>query len=231
MMIADSEILFRLVLAALLGSVIGLERERVIGAAGVRTLMMVCVGSCLIMMVSEYSFFDILRTEKIVLDPSRIAAQVVTGIGFLGAGAIILRGDMVRGITTAASIWIVAGMGLAVGGGLYFPAIITTIMVLVILVAIKPLEDRYKSRRMVYVIKFYAKHGEMSLQLLNDVMGERVQYMEEFIINPNAVPSYDEIIITLSKISKSVGLETIALIKGISCIKDHEISLRFTQPN
>ena len=103
-MLHNTEIIYRLLIAAFLGSLIGFERERLLWAAGLRTHMLVCVGSCLIMVVSSFGFSDILGTANVVLDPSRIAAQVVSGIGFLGAGAILLRGDTIRGLTTAASI-------------------------------------------------------------------------------------------------------------------------------
>jgi hypothetical protein len=137
----DSEILIRLVIAAALGSLIGFERERLLWAAGIRTHMLVCVGSCLIMVVSQYGFSNILTQQNIVLDPSRIAAQVVSGIGFLGAVAILARGEIVKGLTTAASIWTVAAVGLAVGGGLYLAASASTVIVLIILVGIKPPEE------------------------------------------------------------------------------------------
>ena len=98
-MISSTETLVRLLVAAAAGSVIGFERERLQWAAGLRTHMLVCVGSCLVIIVSAYGFSDILG-EHVVLDPSRIAAQVVSGIGFLGAGTILLRGEVVRGLTT-----------------------------------------------------------------------------------------------------------------------------------
>ncbi|MGF6973437.1 putative membrane protein YhiD involved in acid resistance [Paraburkholderia sp. JPY465] len=94
-------------LAAVLDSVIGYERERLSWAAGLRTQMLVCVGSALVMIVSAYGFAAVLG-EHVILDPSRMAAQVVSGIGFLGAGSILLRGEIVRGLTTAASVWSVA---------------------------------------------------------------------------------------------------------------------------
>ncbi|WP_441276520.1 MgtC/SapB family protein [Tardiphaga sp. 172_B4_N1_3] len=121
-MLAEPEMLLRLFSAAALGSLIGFEQERLLWAAGIRTHMLVCVGACLIMLVSQYGFSNILTHQNIVLDPSRIAAQVVSGIGFLGAGSILARGDIVKGLTTAASIWTVAAIGLAVGGGLYLAA-------------------------------------------------------------------------------------------------------------
>ncbi|MCM3060921.1 MgtC/SapB family protein, partial [Bacillus subtilis] len=143
-MLSNLELVMRLVLAAALGSVIGFERERLSWAAGLRTHMLVCVGSTLIMIVSAFGFADVLGTsDHVVLDPSRIAAQVVSGIGFLGAGSILLRGEIVRGLTTAASLWSVAAIGLAVGGGLYVASISATIIILIILDGIKPLERRY----------------------------------------------------------------------------------------
>ncbi len=142
MEIAWTEVLIRLSLASLLGALIGLERERKDWAAGLRTHMMVCVGSCLIMIVSAYGFSDILGKEGIGLDPSRIAAQVVSGIGFIGAGTIMfLKQGVIRGLTTASGLWTVAAIGLATGGGLYFAAVATTIIALIILWLLKPIEE------------------------------------------------------------------------------------------
>ena len=143
-MLAWSEIIIRLLLASLLGGLIGLERERKDWAAGLRTHMMVSVGSCLIMIVSAFGFADILGTEHVTLDPARVAAQVVSGIGFIGAGTILfLKQGVVRGLTTAAGLWTVAAIGLAVGGGLYLAAIATTVIALIILWALQPLEHVY----------------------------------------------------------------------------------------
>ncbi len=139
-MLTYQEIILRLFLAAILGGTIGLDRERLEWVAGLRTHMLVCLGSALIMIVSAYGFNEVISAYRIVLDPSRVAAQVVSGIGFLGAGSILLRGNTVRGMTTAASIWAVAALGLAAGGGLYFAAGVATIIILVILAGLKPLE-------------------------------------------------------------------------------------------
>jgi putative Mg2+ transporter-C (MgtC) family protein len=122
----ESQILIRLLVAAVLGSLVGLERERGEWAAGLRTHMLVSLGACLFMIVSAYGFSGVLGKPAVVLDPSRIAAQVVTGVGFLGAGTILMRGQIVRGLTTAASLWAVAAVGLASGGGLYPEAVATT---------------------------------------------------------------------------------------------------------
>ncbi|HET7080313.1 MAG TPA: MgtC/SapB family protein [Chloroflexia bacterium] len=157
------EILLRLMLAAVLGSVVGIERERLDWAAGLRTHMLVCLGSTLFMLVSAFGFADILGTPGIGLDPSRIAAQVVSGVGFLGAGTIILRREAVRGLTTAASVWTVAAVGLAVGGGLYFAAISATVLILVILAGIKPLERRLFPKRRAPRIFLTVDRRETSL--------------------------------------------------------------------
>lgn len=146
-MLPATDLIARLLLAALLGSLIGLERERLHWVAGLRTHMLVCVGSTLIMIVSAYGFAAVLDHPDIALDPSRMAAQVVSGIGFLGAGTILLRQEIVRGLTTAASLWAVAAIGLAVGGGLYLAAVSATVLILAILIGLKPLERRLMVRR------------------------------------------------------------------------------------
>ena len=147
-MLEWSEILIRLSLACLFGGLVGLERERKNWAAGMRTHMIVCLGSALMMIVSAFGFSDILGTAHVELDPSRIAAQVVSGIGFIGAGTILFnRGvNTVRGLTTAAGLWTVAGIGLATGGGMYLAAGIATALALIILWAIQPLERYYAQR-------------------------------------------------------------------------------------
>ena len=131
--ISDWEIALRLVLAAGLSGLVGLERELRERAAGLRTHMLVGLGSALFTVVSAYAWGDFTfdRSQGTVLDPTRIAAQIVTGIGFLGAGAIIRQGLSVRGLTTAAGLWVVAAIGMAVGAGFYLPALVTTGLVLV----------------------------------------------------------------------------------------------------
>lgn len=143
-MLETSEILIRLLLASAFGGLIGIERERKDWAAGLRTHMMVSVGSCLIMIVSSFGFADILGSENVSLDPSRVASQVISGIGFIGAGTILfLKQGAIRGLTTASGLWTVAAIGLATGGGLYFAAGATTVIALIILWALKPLEQVY----------------------------------------------------------------------------------------
>jgi putative Mg2+ transporter-C (MgtC) family protein len=145
---SDAEFALRMVVATLLSGIVGLERERGERAAGLRTHALVGLGSCLVMLVSAFGFYDWQFTPG-ALDPSRIAAQVVSGIGFLGAGVIIFQRDreVVRGLTTAASVWVVAAIGLAVGGGMYVTAMVGTGLTLLILAGLKPLERRVLRRR------------------------------------------------------------------------------------
>jgi putative Mg2+ transporter-C (MgtC) family protein len=121
-------VLLRLLIAALLGGAIGFERELRERQAGLRTHLVVSVGSALFTLVSAYGFSEFLTSGGALVrtDPTRIAAQIVSGIGFLGAGAIIRQGLSVRGLTTAATLWLVAGIGMACGAGFYSAAIIAT---------------------------------------------------------------------------------------------------------
>jgi len=130
-MVSDVDMLIRLVVAVILGGAVGFERERQGRAAGLRTHSLVCLGSTLIMLTSMH-VFDIYQGIAQV-DPARIAAQVVTGVGFLGAGTILRFKASVKGLTTAASLWVVAGIGLAVGSGMFTAAISSTILVLAVL--------------------------------------------------------------------------------------------------
>ena len=126
-----TEFILRLFIAGILGSIIGLDREYRAKEAGYRTHFLVSLGSALIMIVSQHGFSEILDTPNVNLDPSRIASQVVTGIGFIGAGTIILHKQIVRGLTTAAGIWATSGIGLAIGAGMYELGISATILTLI----------------------------------------------------------------------------------------------------
>jgi putative Mg2+ transporter-C (MgtC) family protein len=127
--------LLRLSIAAALGGAVGFERELRDREAGIRTHLLVSLGSALFTIVSAYGFHEFLAGGGAIVraDPSRIAAQIVTGIGFLGAGAIIRDGLSVRGLTTAATLWVVAGLGMACGAGYYWPAVAATVLTIVAL--------------------------------------------------------------------------------------------------
>jgi len=146
-MLPWTEILLRLSMAAVFGAAIGLERERKEWSAGMRTHMMVCVGSALMMMVSSFGFADTYGMKDITLDPSRVAAQIISGIGFIGAGTILfLKPATVLGLTTASGLWTVAGIGMATGGGMYFAATATTVLAIIILWGMHPLQKRFSAK-------------------------------------------------------------------------------------
>lgn len=185
-MIGANEIMLRLALAALFGGLIGLERERKDWAAGLRTHMMVCVGSCLVVIVSAFGFGDILGTRGVELDPSRIAAQVVSGVGFIGAGAILFsRQGTIRGLTTAAGLWTVAAIGLATGSGLYFAAAATTVVALIILWAIQPLEKRYLRRFKQATLRVVTEPDANQAQLMQGLMRHDDAPVEEMFFEKN----------------------------------------------
>lgn len=146
MTIAYWEIILRLFLAVVLGGLIGFERESHNRPAGFRTHILVCSGSALIMMVSAYGFTGQFG-EGFMSDPGRIAAGVVTGIGFLGAGTIMQQRGSIQGLTTAASIWVVSGVGLAVGVGFYLGSAVTTAFVLISLLLLKRTEKMFFAKR------------------------------------------------------------------------------------
>ncbi|KMM83819.1 putative Mg2+ transporter-C (MgtC) family protein [Pseudomonas taetrolens] len=194
-MISDWEMCLRLLLAVVLGSLVGFQREHLFWTAGLRTHMLVATGSCLFMMVSAFGFQQALTQTGTQLDPSRIAAQVVTGIGFLGAGSILLRGEVIKGLTTAASLWAVAAIGLAVGGGLYVLGTVATLIILTILVAIGPLEKKYRDYMKVHVIKLVAPAGSLSLMHLKQILGERAGCIRQVIVEQGVEKDFEDVTI------------------------------------
>lgn len=136
--------LLELLLAFVLSGLIGMERERAHKSAGVRTYSLVGLASALIMLVSKYGFTDVLHPGTVVLDPSRVAAQIVSGIGFIGAGIIFVRNDAVKGLTTAATSWLTAAIGMAAGAGLPVLACTTTALYFVVTFGFRPLVKRIR---------------------------------------------------------------------------------------
>ncbi|AYG11746.1 MgtC/SapB family protein [Salmonella enterica] len=141
-----TDLLLRIALAGLLGGLIGLERQLRAKEAGLRTHILVGIGSAMFMIVSKYGFEDILLESHVALDPSRIAAQVVSGMGFLGAGTIIIQKQIVKGLTTAAGMWVTAAIGLVIGSGLYEIGIYGAFLTLVVLEVFRQLSNRLLSR-------------------------------------------------------------------------------------
>lgn len=148
----------RLLMAVVFGGLIGFERELSNSAAGLRTHILVCVGATLVMLISIYGFSDFVNEVNVRIDPSRLAAQVITGVGFLGAGTILTTGNVIKGLTTAASVWVVASIGLAIGAGFYYPAAIAFVLVILSLWVLSKAEKRFINVK---------KQHEMKLQIMD----------------------------------------------------------------
>jgi putative Mg2+ transporter-C (MgtC) family protein len=159
--LSQPEAVARMALALFLGAIIGAERQRGDRPAGMRTHALVCLGSALFMLVSAYAFPALTIASGGRVDPTRIAAQVVSGIGFLGAGMIFTQRNVTRGLTTAAGLWVAAAIGLAVGAGLYFIACSGTILLLVVLAVLKPIEQRLFSARSTLVVRVRPHPGQL----------------------------------------------------------------------
>lgn len=215
-------ITIRLVLALLLGGLIGFEREVSSHAAGLRTHILVCVGSALVMLLSMYGFSAFVNEVNVRIDPSRLAAQVISGIGFLGAGTIMFNGRSITGLTTAASLWVVAGIGLAIGAGFYYPAVLVCFMVLISLWILNKVEHKYFNGKKIRVLKIQAMDQPGTLGLITTLLGKqkvdiRTITMEE--PENNNRPNYVQITfhVTIPKPSIiAVVLESINQIQGVS---------------
>ncbi|MFC3694491.1 MgtC/SapB family protein [Chenggangzhangella methanolivorans] len=215
----NAELVMRLGAAAVAGGVVGVERERLQWAAGLRTHMMVCVGACLAMIVSAYGFDDIRATGQVSFDPSRVAAQVISGVSFLGAGTILLRGEVVRGLTTAASIWGVAAIGLAIGGGLYVAGTAATLIIVGILAGVKPLEERYRDSMKSRALTFVAPRGALTIDKLNELAGPRASRVRTFVARPAEEDGQDEIVITFVRLSQTSVDEIAAKVAALPEVK------------
>lgn len=169
-------IIFRLLLAVIFGSIIGLERELNNHPAGFRTHILVCTGAALITLVSIHSFAG--------GDPARVAAQIVSGIGFLGAGTIMREGTTIRGLTTAASLWSVAGIGMAIGSGFYLGATLTTVLMVIVLFFFNSLEKRVLQRQ-YFVVEMTVEDKPGQLGQVASRLGELGVSIKTIQIEPN----------------------------------------------
>ncbi|WP_054955202.1 MgtC/SapB family protein [Paenibacillus dakarensis] len=184
----DTEtMLMRLLLAALLGGLIGWERERRNKQAGLKTHLLVAVGSTLIMLTSIYGFDNsLINHPNARFDPARLAAQVVSGIGFLGAGAILRRSNhIISGLTTAATLWVAAAIGLSVGSGFYWPAVITTVIVLCSTLILNRLESKFlfikKSGSLLITIE--AADQPVQVSTITSLLQKSNMSVEQMIVN------------------------------------------------
>ena len=187
-------VIIRLLLATFLGAVIGFEREYHAKEAGVRTHLLVALGSCLFMIISVYGFDFMLDRDHVSFDPSRIASQVVTGIGFIGAGTIILQKQMVRGLTTAAGLWVTAAIGLACGNGMYIVAVVTTVIVLVSLGLINVYLPYFSQKERH--ITFLAKDYEVMTEILERLRQEKITVLN-YELHKSAEENDGKMLITL----------------------------------
>src|SRR5215203_5266199 len=198
-MISAEELVLRLVVAAVLGGLVGLERERLEWAAGMRTHALVSLGSALFMVVSIFGFSDILNEQHVILDPSRVAAQVASGIGFIGAGTIIFRREIVKGLTTAASIWAVAAVGLAVGGGMFLAAVSATLLALALLLLARPVKQRlFPNRKEARRVRLVLRR-EVSLADLKSEVEAAELPLERIVVRPSAGAEEDNAELVLGK--------------------------------
>jgi putative Mg2+ transporter-C (MgtC) family protein len=227
--ISYGEITIRLLVTAALCGVIGFERETRDQSAGFRTHILLGLGAALFTLVSAYGFTSFTEAalqsggRGIQFDPTRIAAQIATGIGFLGAGAIIRQGTDIRGLTTAASLWATAAIGMAVGAGYYFGAVTTTVVVIVALYALRELRNRLFARftmdfgimkvafseagsRINEVTEMLERHGLQIRSLGAELEGGRARYTIQLRIPPRR--GVQEV---LEEISALPGVERVSV--------------------
>jgi len=205
-MISPEQIVLRLVVAAFLGALVGLERERLEWAAGMRTHALVCLGSALFMVVSAFGFSDVLGEQHVILDPSRVAAQVASGIGFIGAGTIILRREIVKGLTTAASIWAVAAVGLAVGGGMFLAAGSATLLALALLVLARPIKQRlFPNRKEARRVRLVVGRETSLAELRSEIEASELP-LERIVVRPGSTAEEDDAELVLGKGSQEEEL-------------------------
>ncbi len=182
-----------LTLAFALSAIVGLEREVRQKSAGLRTYTLVGVSAALFMLISKYGFNDVLG-ERVVVDPSRVAAQVVSGIGFIGGGVIFMRRNIVRGLTTAASVWLTAALGMACGAGLPVLAVATTIGHLIIMFVFpKLLRHLPRQRRTATRLRVSYQDGLGSLRTILTICNELHFNIGQMDFERDGAPSIDEI--------------------------------------
>lgn len=189
-----AQTIFRIFLAICFGALIGLEREHAHRPAGLRTHVLVCVGACLVMLTAEH-VYDYYHQFSPNMDVTRLGAQVISGIGFLGAGTIIRNGSSIKGLTTAASIWVVGCIGLATGIGYYAGATIATIAIFLVLAYIKTITKFYDSKKMILKIK------TTNIKIANDI--EKILFSSGINVNNLLINSDKEVAEMLFHISMS----------------------------
>ncbi|WP_156291791.1 MgtC/SapB family protein [Oceanobacillus salinisoli] len=217
-----SIIAIRLIIALTLAGIIGFEREVNNHSAGFRTHILVGVGSCLMMLMSLYGFTEFIDNyNQVRFDPARIPSYVISGIGFLGAGTIIVYGGTIRGLTTAASIWTVAGLGLVVGMGMYGAAILATFIILISLMFLNNFERLFPKARTFYFIDFTIERSLEINRLINVL--EKYNIKLKMIDISNIEENLRKVHVKLEhnqKMNHSILYEELSNIKGVINISE-----------
>nr|WP_320114235.1 MgtC/SapB family protein [uncultured Desulfuromonas sp.] len=210
-------LILKLVLAFVAGTLIGIEREKHGRPAGLRTHILVCTGACLMMVVSEGVFFKFghLSAEGVVrLDPGRIGAQIITGIGFLGAGVILKEGVSVRGLTTAACLWYVAGLGMAFGMGMFLIGAVATILALVALIGMKKLEPVLRKDRFLNLCVVTRSNVDV-LDELQQVFSQHQLFVSNIEQDVNLVEEQRRYDFVLTRHQQRIGRELVGQILAL----------------
>ncbi len=205
-------------LSVILSALIGLEREMRQKAAGLRTYTLVGVSACLFMLISKYGFDDVLAEGRVVLDPSRVAAQIVSGIGFIGGGVIFMRRDAVRGLTTAASVWLTAALGMACGAGLPLLAIATMLMHVVIMFVFPKIADHVpRQGRTTSTLRIAYADGRGLLRVIL-VAATRLRFAVEHVDIEHGGDDRGRVVLSLQMKGKRPVLHLIAALSDIDGI-------------
>ena len=210
------DMLIRIALAGILGGLIGMERQMRAKEAGLRTHILVGIGSAMFMLVSKYGFTDMLNSEHVALDPSRIAAQVVSGMGFLGAGTIMIQKQVVKGLTTAAGLWVTAAIGLVIGSGMYEIGIYGTVLALVVLEVFRRLSHFLIGKHHTLLVFLKPKSVPLVMQR------EGIRYGNVTVINRDEESGLCELSVqvTLSRKSNDAHLyDKVMEIKGVQSLE------------
>lgn len=219
-MLSTSDIFIRLALSCLLGGLVGIERESIHRPAGFRTHVLVCIGSTLVMLANLYLFEQLKGYANI--DPARLGAQVISGIGFLGAGTIIREGSSVKGLTTAAGLWAVAGIGIAIGLGFYVGATIATVFILITLVAFSKFEHTFISHlHNETIIKLTSIDKPGQIGKIGITLGEMNVAIRNISMSPvdDVFVNIQLIIVVPRKIHKTVIVEKLLNLDGITTVE------------
>ncbi|HYO46213.1 MAG TPA: MgtC/SapB family protein [Gemmatimonadota bacterium] len=218
----DPEMWIKLALATACGAAIGIERELRDKPAGLRTNMLICVGSTLITMVSLHVALTYAERQVNIADPGRIAAQIVSGIGFLGAGTIIQSRGSVHGLTTAATMWVLAGVGLAIGSGAYGPALATTLILLATLAAVGWVETHLTQRRHFVYFHVIADRRPGLIDEVNNLADRERVSIDDFGLKRDAAGLRMDFALTLAKKKRDALIDGLLDLEGVRDVRVNE---------